>query len=50
MIKERDDRDSHREHTPLIKVPEAIEIDTTSLTIEEQVGMMVKLIKEKTSQ
>ena len=34
-IIERDKRDSEREHTPLIKPENAIEIDTSFLTIEE---------------
>lgn len=31
-LKERDYRDSHREHNPLTKVPDAIEIDTTDMS------------------
>lgn len=46
-IIERDKRDSEREHTPLIKPENAIEIDTSFLTIEEVVDKMIKLAKEK---
>lgn len=46
-IIERDKRDSEREHTPLIKPKDAIEIDTSFLTIEEVVDKMIKLAKEK---
>ena len=37
-MKERDMKDSTRENSPLKKADDAIEIDTTNLTIEEQVG------------
>lgn len=46
-IIERDKRDSEREHTPLIKPENAIEIDTSFLTIEEVVDKMIELAKEK---
>jgi len=41
-IKDRDQKDSQREVSPLIKADEAIEIDTTDLTIEQQVDLIVK--------
>jgi cytidylate kinase len=37
----RDQRDSQRERSPLTKAAEARELDTTSLTIEEQVDIIV---------
>lgn len=43
----RDVRDSSREISPLTKAPDAIEIDTTNLTIEEQVEKIVSIAKER---
>lgn len=45
-IIERDKRDSERDTTPLIKVPEAIAIDTSYLTLEEVIQKIVELAKE----
>lgn len=45
-IIERDKRDSERDATPLIKVPEAIAIDTSYLTLEEVIQKIVELAKE----
>tara|TARA_Y100001970_G_scaffold171562_1_gene209714 strand:- start:501 stop:1163 length:663 start_codon:yes stop_codon:yes gene_type:complete len=44
-IKNRDKYDSERKHSPLLKANDAIEIDTTNLTIEEQVNLMFKKVK-----
>ena len=44
-IKKRDKIDSNRLISPLIKVDDAIEINTTSLTIEEQVTKIYDTIK-----
>lgn len=43
-IKERDFKDSTREIAPLKKASDAIEIDTTSLTIDEVVNKIINLI------
>ncbi len=40
-IRQRDEADAGREIAPLRRPPDAIEIDTTSLTFEEQVGRIV---------
>lgn len=40
-IVERDERDSTRDTSPLRKAPEAIELDTSALRIEEQVEFVV---------
>lgn len=45
-INKRDQADSTRESSPLTKVADAVEIDTSSLTIEEQVQKVIDLIKE----
>jgi cytidylate kinase len=47
-IKKRDKIDSNRLISPLIKVDDAIEINTTSLTIEEQVTKIYDIIIEVT--
>lgn len=44
-IKNRDKYDSEREDSPLLKPNDAIEVDTTNMTIEEQVNIMYKKIK-----
>lgn len=46
-IIERDKRDSEREITPLVKVSDAIEIDTSNLTIDEVINQIINLAKEK---
>lgn len=46
-IKKRDYIDTHREINPLTKAEDAIEIDTTSMTIEEVVGFISKIISSK---
>lgn len=42
-IEERDHQDMTREYDPLIKSDDAIEVDTTNLTIEEQVEVIENL-------
>ena len=44
-LKNRDKYDSEREHSPLLKANDAIEVDTTNLTIEEQGNFMFKKVK-----
>ena len=46
-IKVRDIKDSTRKESPLKKADDAIEIDTTYLTIEEVVDKIIKLIEKK---
>ena len=46
-IRRRDDFDSNRGHSPLKKAFDAIEIDTTDLSIDEQVELMVGIVKQK---
>lgn len=43
----RDYIDSNREVSPLRKAKDAIELDNTSLTIEEQLAFALKLVEEK---
>jgi cytidylate kinase len=44
-IEIRDFKDSTRKHSPLMKADDAIEINTTSLTIDEQVNEIVSIIQ-----
>ena len=46
-VKERDYIDSHREIAPLKQAPEAIYIDSTGMTIEEEANEVIKIIEEK---
>lgn len=43
-IEERDYRDTHRENDPLTKAPDAIEIDNTNMTIDENVDKILELL------
>lgn len=46
-ISRRDFLDSTREFSPLCKAPDAIEIDTTNLTIEEVVQQVLALVRRR---
>jgi cytidylate kinase len=46
-VQERDYIDSHREDSPLVKADDAIEIDNSYLTIQEQFDLVLELVKEK---
>lgn len=45
-LKERDERDSTRAIAPLRKAPDAVEIDTTNMTIDEVVDKIVELARQ----
>jgi CMP/dCMP kinase len=45
-ISQRDKLDTTRENSPLVKAKDAIEIDTTKVTIEEQVEKILAIVKE----
>jgi CMP/dCMP kinase len=42
----RDASDEGREHSPLQKAPDAIELDTTGRTVEDVVGQIADLVRE----
>ena len=46
-IKARDYQDMHREHSPLRKADDAVEVDTSDMTIEEVVDAVMDIIKDK---
>jgi cytidylate kinase len=45
-LEKRDYLDSHRDCDPLAKALDAIELDTTNLTIEQQVGMIIDMAQK----
>ena len=47
-IQKRDYQDSHRENSPLKKADDAIELDTSDMTIEEVAQRVTEIIREKT--
>lgn len=49
QLAERDKRDKERVISPLRKADDAIEVDTTNLTIEQQVQRVVDLARERMS-
>lgn len=49
-IEERDERDMNRELSPLKKAWDAIELDTSNLSIEEVVSRMNQIVDEKIGQ
>ena len=46
-IKKRDYQDSHREHSPLKKADDAVLVDSSDLTIDEVVELIMNIIKDK---
>ena len=46
-LQERDYIDSHREVSPLVKVEDAVVLDNSDMTIEDQVVWLKKLISER---
>ena len=49
-IRKRDYQDTHREHSPLRKADDAIEIDTSDMSIEEVAEAVLKIVREKTGE
>ena len=46
-VQERDYIDTHREDSPLVKADDAIEIDNSDLTKNEQFELVIELVNEK---
>jgi CMP/dCMP kinase len=44
-IAARDERDAGREHSPMVAADDAVELDTTGLTIDEVVDRLVALVR-----
>jgi cytidylate kinase len=47
-LRERDRFDSTRQASPLVKADDAVEIDTSCITIEEQVDRVIDLVRRRT--
>lgn len=47
QINQRDERDSTREVSPLAAAPDAVEVDTTGMTIEQVVAQIAGLARER---
>ena len=46
-IKERHKLETEREIAPLVQAPDAVYIDSTNMTIEEETNAVIKVIEEK---
>jgi len=46
-VEQRDYQDSHRDASPMIKVEDAYEIDTSDMSIDQVVNKIIELAKEK---
>jgi cytidylate kinase len=46
-LKFRDNYDSSRQHSPLKKAEDAIVVDTTKLTIEQEISFVEKIVRER---
>jgi cytidylate kinase len=44
-IAARDERDRNREHSPMLAADDAVEVDTTGLSIDEVVARLVALVR-----
>ncbi len=49
-IEERDRRDSTRVHSPLVQVPDAVEVDTDGLTIDQVIDTILALCTERSAE
>ncbi len=47
-LESRDKIDSSRENSPLIKAPDAFEVDTSKVTIEQQVEIILEKVRQTT--
>ncbi|WMI64995.1 (d)CMP kinase [Aestuariibaculum sp. YM273] len=45
-VQERDYIDTHREDSPLVKADDAIEVDNSNLTLEEQFSVILELVNK----
>ncbi len=48
-LRERDERDRTRAHSPLVQAPDAVYLDTSSLGVDEVETAMLRVIRERTS-
>ena len=43
----RDAQDMDREHSPLVRAPDAVELDTSGLSVDEVVARVVELVEQR---
>ncbi|HEU0138070.1 MAG TPA: (d)CMP kinase [Bryobacteraceae bacterium] len=48
-VQERDQRDRTRAESPLVQAPDAVYIDSTGLTIEQVEELILKIVRDRTS-
>ena len=46
-IEKRDQYDSSREISPLRKAEDAVEVDTSQMTIDDQVSRIIEIVNQK---
>jgi cytidylate kinase len=46
-VRDRDERDASRDHSPMIAADDAVELDTTGLSIDEVVARIVELARDR---
>jgi cytidylate kinase len=44
-VRARDERDRNRDHSPMVAAPDAVELDTTGLSIDDVVARLVALVR-----
>jgi cytidylate kinase len=44
-VRERDERDRNRDHSPMVAADDAVEVDTTGLSIDDVVARLVALVR-----
>jgi CMP/dCMP kinase len=44
-VRERDERDRRRDHSPMVAADDAVEVDTTGLSIDDVVARLVALVR-----
>ena len=49
QMEERDRRDRTRAEAPLVQAPDAVYVDTTGLSIDEVEAILLKIVRERTS-
>ena len=49
QIRERDQRDRTRSESPLVQAPDAVYVDTSGLSIDEVEAVLLKIIRDRTS-
>jgi cytidylate kinase len=47
QIRERDERDSERAHSPLVQAPDAVRLDSTALSAEEVMDAILELVHSR---